>query len=73
MPKRCWHANNGTQRKSTVLKGVKGANLFLLERQVHRLALVEHLDAMRGVVGRKQHAAVLQSLPLGLLVLRLKT
>ncbi len=47
------------------------AHLFLLEREVDRLALVEHLDAMGGVIGREQHTAVLQGLPLHLFVLRL--
>ena len=45
--------------------------LFLLKRQVDGFAVVEHLDAMGGVVGREQHTTVHQCIPLHVLVLRL--
>lgn len=44
-------------------------HLFLLRSEVHRLAIVQHFHAVRGVIGREQYAAVLQGLPLEALVL----
>mmetsp|Transcript_1037 Transcript_1037/g.3048 ORF Transcript_1037/g.3048 Transcript_1037/m.3048 type:complete len:222 (+) Transcript_1037:1918-2583(+) len=61
---------DGSQRWIAQLRAVgshqrvKRGHLLLLLGQVHRLAVVQQLDAVRLVVGREEHAVVTQRAPL---------